>query len=167
METSTPLAQTKDIREYRRFRAYELVQQGWTQTDIAQALGVTQGAISQWMKRAREGGLSALRKRTPPGATPRLSQEQKASLPALLEQGAQAYGFYGDFWHCARIAQVIEAAFGVRYHPSHVRRILKQIGWSVQKPVRQASQRPERAIADWQAQRWPALKRGPSKTDAR
>lgn len=34
-------------QEGRRLRAWELHQQGWTQQHIAQALGVTQGAISQ------------------------------------------------------------------------------------------------------------------------
>jgi predicted transcriptional regulator len=40
-------------KEYRRFRAWELAQQGWKQCDIAVALGVTKGAVSQWLKRAR------------------------------------------------------------------------------------------------------------------
>jgi transcriptional regulator with XRE-family HTH domain len=34
---------------------------GWKQKDIAEALGVTKGAVSQWLKRAREGGIDALR----------------------------------------------------------------------------------------------------------
>ena len=47
-KTGTQLsAQTTDLREYRRFRAWELRQEGWTQQRIASALGVTQGAVSQ------------------------------------------------------------------------------------------------------------------------
>ena len=42
-----------DWREYRRFRAWELKQQGWSQTRIAAALGVTGGAVSQWFKKVR------------------------------------------------------------------------------------------------------------------
>jgi predicted transcriptional regulator len=34
--------------ESRRFRALELREQGWLQDEIAEALGVTQGAVSQW-----------------------------------------------------------------------------------------------------------------------
>jgi transcriptional regulator with XRE-family HTH domain len=48
----TPL----DWLEGRRRRAWELKQQGWKQQDIAAALGVTKGAVSQWMRCAREGG---------------------------------------------------------------------------------------------------------------
>ena len=84
-----------DWREGRRLRAWELHQQGWSQTHIAQALGVTQGAVSQWLKRGREGGLEALNAHPPKGVTPRLSAEQKAQIPALLVQGTEAYGFRG------------------------------------------------------------------------
>jgi predicted transcriptional regulator len=45
-----------DWREGRRLRAFELNQQGWSQQRIAEALGVSKGAVSQWMKRARHGG---------------------------------------------------------------------------------------------------------------
>src|SRR5437588_12239529 len=50
-------------REGRRLRAWELKQRGWKQRDIATALGVTQGAVSHWLSRARDGG----RMRVPPG----------------------------------------------------------------------------------------------------
>ena len=150
-----------DWREARRFRAWELHQKGWKQYLIAEALGVTQGAISQWLKRAREGGVEALRTRKPPGPTPRLTQEQRARIPELLKRGAEAFGFRGDIWTCPRVAEVIRREFGVSYHPAHVSRILRACGWSVQKPVRRASQRDEEAIERWRQERWPELKKKP------
>jgi predicted transcriptional regulator len=51
--------EASDWREGRRFRAWELKQEGWTQQQIADALGVSKGAVSQWMKRARQGGVEA------------------------------------------------------------------------------------------------------------
>ena len=88
--------QAKDWREGRRLRAWELHEQRWTQLRIAEALGVTQGTVSQWLKRAREGGVAALRTRKAPGATPRLTAEQRARIPELLERGAESFGFRGD-----------------------------------------------------------------------
>ena len=76
-------SQAKDWREGRRLRAFELKEQGWKQTEIADALGVTEGAVSQWMKRAREEGVQALRHKPPPGAPPRLSEDERAKLPSL------------------------------------------------------------------------------------
>jgi transposase len=75
--------QASNWREGRRLRAFELKERGWKQTQIADALGVTEGAVSQWMKRAREEGVEGLRHKPPPGATPRLSKEQRAKVPSF------------------------------------------------------------------------------------
>jgi len=148
-------------REGRRLRAFELKEQGWKQTEIADALGVTEGAVSQWMKRAREQGVEGLRHKPPPGAAPRLSDQQRAELPELLSRGAEAHGFRGDVWTCERVAIVIRKEFWVVYHPAHISRLVRKVGLSLQKPQRRANQRDEEVIERWKEQRWPHLKKGP------
>lgn len=147
-------------KEARRLQAWHLKQKGWSQRQIAEALGVSEAAVSQWMQRGREGGVQALRHRRPPGAPPRLSAEQLAHLPELLHRGPEAYGFRGQVWTRGRIAVVIRLEFGVSYHPRHVGRLCQTIRWSPQKPARRARQRDEAAITRWREDTWPALKRG-------
>ncbi len=160
----TTLAQpSTDWRERRRLRAFELYQQGWKQKDIADKLDVTPGAVSQWIKQGREAGAEALRKRTACGAPRKLSWVQRARLPHLLARGPQSFGFVGEVWTCARIAQVIEREFGVIYHPDYVGTLLKSCGWSYQKPTCRATQRDEAAISQWVEERLPALKKGRKK----
>src|ERR1051325_7101821 len=118
-----------DWREGRRLRAFELSEQGWKQKDIAAALGVTHGAVSQWLTRARKGGKEALRHHPAPGPRPKLTVEQRTQLPTLLARGAQAFRFGGQVWTSRRIAAVIAQEFGVQYHPAHVSRLLRAIGW--------------------------------------
>lgn len=144
-----------------RRRAWTLHQQGWTQRQIAAALGVTQGAVSRWLQRARTAGLEALRTHPPPGAPPRLTPEQLSHLRALLAQGAEAFGFRGAVWTRRRVAQLIREQFGVSYHPTHVGRLLQHLEWTVQTPILRATQRDEAAIAAWSTQRWPAIKKKP------
>jgi transposase len=148
-----------DVGSWRRQRAWELHQAGWWQKDIARALGVSEAAVSGWIKRARDGGVAALQTRPHPGPTPRLSAEQRAQIPGLLARGAEAYGFRGDVWTANRIAEVLWRTFGVRYHRDHVSRLLRQIGWSRQQPCERATQRNEQAIQAWYEQRWPAIKK--------
>jgi transposase len=93
---------SRDWREWRRLRAWDLKQQGWRQCDIAAALGVTEGAVSQWVDRGRSGGVAALRHRPPPGPSSRLTPEELAQLPALLARGAEAFGFRCDVWTARR-----------------------------------------------------------------
>jgi transposase len=150
-------------REGRRFRAWELGQQGWKQCQIAAALGVTAGAVSQWFKRARGAGEVALADRPRPGRKPRLTPEQQGRMPELLGRGATAWGFVGERWTRERVAEVVRRQFGVGYHPAHISRLLRGWGFSLQKPARRARQRDEAAIQAWQQQRYPALeKRGQS-----
>ncbi len=155
---NTPKTGT-DVGTWRRQRAWELYQAGWWQKDIAVALGVSRGAVSQWIKRGREGGVEALRTRPRPGGPAKLTAEQRAQIPGLLARGAEAYGFRGDVWTAARVAAVIWRSFGVRYHRDHVSRVLRQAGWSRQQPIERATQRDEAAIRRWYEERWPALRK--------
>lgn len=151
----------RNWKEARRLQAWALLQHGWSQRQIAEAMGVSEAAVSQWMKRAREGGPAALYHRPPSGAPRRLSADQLACWPELLHRGAEAYGFRGQVWTRARVAVVMHVEFGVWYHPAHVSRLLKTLRWSLQKPARRARQRDEAAIAHWRQDTWPALKKGP------
>src|SRR3954453_7754890 len=103
----------QQLNEWRRLRAWVLHQAGWSGRAIAQALGVTPGAVSQWLKRARTEGAQALIHRRPAGSAPRLTAEQRAQLPTLRTYGAEAYGFLGDVWTSRRVATVIKQEFGV------------------------------------------------------
>jgi transposase len=140
-------------------RALELKELGWKQRDIAAALGVTEGAVSQWFAAARRDGRGAILSRLSRcGMTPRLTPEQLRLIPDCLWHGAEAYGFRGDVWTCERVAGVIGEEFGVSYSKSQVSRLLKRLGWTPQVPITRAIQRDEAAIARWRAESWPALK---------
>jgi transposase len=148
-----------DWREWRRLRAWQLKQEGWHQSDIADTLGVAEETISRWLARTRVGGPEALRARSSPGHPPKLSSDQTRLIPEFLSHGAEAYGFRGEAWTCARVAKVIFEEFGVRYHKNHVGRLLKELQWTPQTPVTRAIQRDEEAIRRWRVEAWPRLQR--------
>jgi len=147
----------KDWRERRRLQALRLKQHDWYQRDIAEALGVTEVSVSHWLACARIGGASALLSRPIPGRPAELSPAQQRRIPEFLWHGAEAYGFRGSVWTCARVAKVIEEEFGVAYHKSQVSRLLKRLRWTPQMPIRRASQRDEQAIELWRRMTWPRL----------
>jgi transposase len=154
-------------KEARRLQAWHLKQQGWPQRQMAEALGVSEAAVSQWMKRARQGGPQALQHRPPSGAPRRLAPKHLARLPDLLHRGPEAYGFRGQVWTRTRVAEVLRVECGVVYHPAHVGRLLKAIRWSPQKPMRRARQRDETAIARWRTATWPAINKGLRRSNRR
>lgn len=155
METPDPIPE--DWREWRRLRALQLKQRGWFQRHIADALGVSEVTLSRWMSHARQGGTEALRTRHSPGHPAKLSLQQKRLIPEFLWHGPEAYGFRGNVWTCLRVARVIEDEFGVSYHKGHVGRLLKELCWTPQMPIRRAIQRDEQAIERWRTEVWPLL----------
>ena len=153
--------ETLQTLEWRRKRAWELYQQGWTQKAIREAWGVTSGAVSQWITAAKAGGVEALAAKPRPGVPSKLTPAQKQALVPLLTQGAEAHGYAGDVWTLARVAHVVEQHFGVHYHPSTMSDLLRELGWTWQQPRTRASQRDEEAITVWQQDTWPILKKKP------
>jgi transposase len=148
-----------DWREWRRFQSLELKRQGWFQRDIAEALGVSEVTISRWLARARTTGAEALFAHPSPGHPSELSPAERRLIPGFLWHGPEAYGFRGEVWTCARVAKVIEREFGVTYHKGHVARLLRELRWSPQAPIRRAIQRDEEAIERWRNEIWPELRK--------
>jgi transposase len=152
-------AASSDWKEWRRMRALSLKFKGWSQRTIAEALGVSKPAVSQWLAAAERGGPDALRSHPSPGRPCRLTAQQARLIPEFLWHGPEAYGFRGQVWTCARIALVIEEELGVRYHKDHVGRLLKELRWTPQVPIKRAVQRDEQAIQRWRDEVWPQLLR--------
>jgi transposase len=69
-------------------------------------------------------------------------------------------------WTALRVAHLIEDECGVRYHPSQAWRILRQLGWSCQRPVGRALERDEEKIRQWKQRRWPEIKKKPETSAA-
>jgi len=163
-----PARLTPEQKEWRRVRALELKAAHWKQKDIAAALGVTAGAVSQWVKRSEEGGgLEALKRRKAPGgkAHEKVPRAQLlAHLTKILEsepeRGAESFGFIGRQWTVGRVQVALGETLGVMYHRSHVHRLLQQAGFSPQLPETRAAQRDEEEIAAFRGREWRRLRRG-------
>src|SRR5262245_7963023 len=125
--------------ERRRRRAVELLDEGESPSTIARILGVHETSVHRWRRLARNGpGLDA---KPHPGTQPRLSPQQWAELEHQLLRGAQHHGWNNNLWTAARVATLIERHFGVRYHPEHVRTVLKtRLRWSSQQPQLRAKE---------------------------
>jgi transposase len=147
--------------ERRRLRAIQLLAQGLMPVEVAQRLGVDRRSVRRWKAAFRKKGQQALTARPAPGRPTKLDRAQRRKLERLLLKGAQAAGFDTDLWTCPRVAELIEAHFGVDYHVDHISRLLHTLGWSPQKPERRAIERDEQEIQRWVKQSWPRVKKKP------
>ena len=135
--------------EVRRQIGARLLQEGKGVCEVARLVEASPSSVSRWKQALEEGGMEALKSKPNRGRRARLTPEQKKSLEQVLLEGPRAAGFATDLWTLARVAQAIEQVFGVRYHPGHVWYILRDMGWSCQKPGRRARGRDEAAIEGW------------------
>ena len=149
--------------ERRRKRAARMFERGVSQAEVARALEVSRQSVSRWYADWQAGGTKALKGAGRAGRLPRLTKAQLGRIDRALRKGPRAHGFNTDLWTLDRVATVIEAETGVRYHPGHVWKLLRdKLGWSRQRPARRAAERDDEAIARWVAEEWPRIKRGPA-----
>jgi transposase len=148
----------------RRLKAAALFAQGAGPAEVAAQLEVSIQAASVWRRRWQQEGTAGLAGAGRAGRRPRLSAEQIRAVEAALLEGPPAHGFRNELWTLDRVAEVIRRVTGVTYHPGHVWRLLRQLGWSRQKPSRWAAERDPEKVEAWIKERWPELKRGPSRS---
>jgi transposase len=148
--------------ETRRRRAVALLDKGHRVTEVARIIGCAHSSVVRWRDAVAEDGPAGLAPRPVPGCPAKLTARQRERIPKLLLRGALAWGFRTDLWTTPRIAAVIQRTFGVRYHPTHVGRLLAALDWSCQKPERRALERNEPAIAQWKRVIWPRIKKKPA-----
>lgn len=157
-----PFGSGKQLAE-RRLNAVRLIERGdWTVAEAAHRSKVAVRTVYDWLRRYRHHGECGIEEKKLPGREPLLSSRQLEQLRRILLKGSVAYGFDSDLWTCPRVAAVIQEKFSVTYHPDHVWKILVQkLGWSAQKPARQAIERDEKAIAHWKKYKWREIKKKP------
>lgn len=149
--------------EIRRRIVVNLLNSGKTQKEVARLAELSQSGVSRIGKRFDEKGEAGLAAEKSPGAPAKLTAEQKAAIPELLIAGPQAYGFEGNLWTRRRVKAVIEEKFGVKYSETHVGVLLKEAGFSLQKPRRRDYRQNQEKVRLWREETLPELKKKPLK----
>ena len=70
-----------------------------------------------------------------------------------------AYGLETGIWTSPLVRQVIAEEFGQQYHAGHVRKLLKQLGYSVQRPTTRLVQADLKQQRKWVRYTYPNLKK--------
>ena len=153
---------TAEQLEERRRRAVQLLNEGKSPSEVARAVKSSPSSVWRWRDAYRADGWEGLRPRPTPGRPSKLSSSQRKKLIDVLTRGPAAAGYKTDLWTLERVAGVIQRRFGVDYHPYAVWHILRKLGWSSQKPERQARERSEEEVQRWRREEWPRLEKRPA-----
>jgi transposase len=154
--------------ERRRMKAVRLFEQGFCKADVARRCGVSNQSAGRWHTAWEGGGSKALKHPGRAGRKPRLQPLERIELAADLQSGPEkTLGYATALWTLPRVVTLIGKRFGHRYSTAQASRLLRQMGWSCQKPARRALERDEQAIRVWKQRRWPAIKKKPVGKGAR
>lgn len=146
--------------ERRRRRAVAWVQEGRGIREVARRVGASPGTVVRWRDAYQASGEEGLRAKPRHGSKRwKLSPRQRQRLAKLLLKGPLAQGYGAHLWTLARVAEVIERHFGISYHSHHVWRVLRQMGWSCQKPERKAREANDEAVERWRREDWRRIKK--------
>jgi len=146
-------------REARRMEAVRRKEAGESVALIAADLGVGPNAVYQWAKQARVQGVDALRLKPRSGRKIKLARKHWDRLSKLVLAGPRACGFKTELWTLALIGELIQKEFGVEYHPDHLSRFMRRLGFSRQKPTVRARERDEAAIQKFVREEFPRLEK--------
>ena len=146
-------------RERVRLQAAAWIEEGATDQEVAARFRVTRMSANRWRRALAAGGRPALASKGAAGAHCKLIAARLDELQVLLDAGPAAWGWPDQCWTLARIAAVVRERFGVDYTLPGVDLLLHRLGWSVQVPARQATERDEEQIAAWRKESWPQITR--------
>jgi transposase len=144
-------------------RAARLLNQGVSQAEVARQVGAHRQSVSQWAAELKQNGRAGLKKADRAGRKPLLSETDRQRVIAGLKRGPESLGYGTSLWTSARVARLIRQECGVSYHPGHVWRILRQLGWSCQRPTGRALERDERKFVSGNRSAGRRLKKSPKR----
>jgi transposase len=160
MKTALEVAHgNKDYSLGLKLRSVLAAGEGRRQKKVAAVFNIPLRTLEWWIQRFRSGGIPGLVNGPYPGKASRLSAEQKFELALIIEHGPEAHGLDTGVWTAPVVADLLARRFGVKYSCSQVRRILHELGFSVQYPRQKLSQADKDRQTTWLRVELPAIKK--------
>ena len=143
----------------KRLHAVLLNAEDYTSGTIARILDASRSRVSGWLRNYEQYGYEGLMEGHRCGRPPELSAEHLLRLADIIESGPAAYGYLSRVWTSPMLSLVIAEEFGCQYHPGHVRKLLHEIGFSVQRPKRMLARANPAEQNKWHRYTCPNLKK--------
>jgi transposase len=153
-----------DVLEALRLRALHGCELGFTQTEMAEVLGVCRETVCRWWSAYVQGGLDALpreRSGRPLGSSRALSDEQADHLQRLLRaHGPEELGIAAPLWTRRAVAALIRKEFALSLAVRTVGLYLKRWGFTAKRPRRPARDQDPDEVRQWLEETYPAIEAG-------
>lgn len=153
--------QEKAPRLVLRVQGILLSLEGHTTGEIAHQLKVHRSTVPLWIEHWNTYGEEGLWEGERRGRPASLDEHQCQKLRGILDSGPVAYGLETGIWTSPLVSRIIHDEFRRAYHPGHVRKLLRRLGYSVQRPTTRLVQADPRQRRKWVRYTYPNLKKTP------
>lgn len=149
------------VLEHLRLRALRACEQGYTETEVADILGVTRETVSRWWSAYQAGGVDALpheRTGRPVGSGRTLSDEQAQHLRAKIDGHApEEWGIAAPLWTRRAVRDLIRNEYGITMPLRTVGAYLRRWGYTPKRPRRHARHQDPEEVQEWIEHVYPAI----------
>ena len=150
---------SREQREKVRLKAGKLFKKDIPQAEIARKLNVTPAAVNYWHTEWGQACIKGLRSKGHPGFVSSLTEKDRKKFKQAVLKGPLAYGYETNFWTLSRLSAVMKQVTGIKFSDVWTWHIVRDLGFTPQKPQVRAAERDEAAIKAWKEKRLPGLKK--------
>jgi transposase len=151
-----------DVLEALRLRALRGCEQGFTEVEVADILGVCRETVCRWWSAYAGGGLDALphdRTGRPLGSGRALSDAQAEHIRQLLHtHQPEELDIAAPLWTRRAVADLIRKEFNLSLAVRTVGRYLERWGFTAKRPRRQSRDQDPEEVRQWLEETYPAIK---------
>jgi transposase len=172
MAVSLPDARmlSDEVLEALRLRALHGCELGFTETEMADILGVCRETVSRWWSAYAAAGLEALpqqRSGRPLGSGRMLSEQQADHIQQLLRtHSPQELGIAAPLWNRRAVRDLIRQRCDVALAVRTVGLYLRRWGFTAKRPRRHAHAQDPEEVREWLEQTYPAIAERAAREDA-
>jgi transposase len=125
---------TTDARVFRNATIILMTAVGRPKEAIAGDLGCSPATVDNVRQRYRRRGLAGLRRRKPPGRASRATTAYRGAMRQAVQTPPQQLGYGFSVWSVARLGHHLKKQTRIAFSDDHLRRLLRQEGFSFQRP---------------------------------
>jgi transposase len=159
-----------EVLQALRLRALRGCELGFTESEVAELLGVARETVARWYAAYARGGLDALpeeRTGRPVGSGRTLTDEQGAHLQELLDTNSpDKLGIASPLWNRRAVRDLIYREYGIRMPVRTVGKYLQRWGYTAKKPRRHARDQDPDEVRTWLEETYPLIEAQAAQEDA-
>src|SRR5437899_472937 len=150
----------KALEHMRILAVKRVVEDKEAPSNVMKSLGLCRTTIYPWLRKYEDKGLEALVERIAQGPEPKLTEKQRQQVKRwILGKDPRQYGFDFGLWSRRIVQALIKDKMGIDLGLTAVGRMLASLDITPQKPLRRAYERDPAAVALWQRETYPKLRK--------